>query len=320
LPTYAIYGGLLDSEVSIAGLDATAGEATWRFRVKPGPVAALDRRLIGSEQVSEELTTSLWRTAAGGWELHYSAFDLGEFTISPDGRDIVWSPGPDPWLDALRWVLLGRVMATAMYAAGRVCLHASAVAIDGAGMCFLARSRYGKSTLAAAMVAAGARLVTDDVLPVDTGPAITIRPGLPLLRLAPDVEQSLAFSRRVGASATYDTGKLRIDLPPSVRVHEPCPLSVVYLLDPVPAETEGILPSERIPCGGVTALEDVIQKGSLASLISPTESALLFGCATTIVNSVPIYRLRVTRDLRRLMSVADLLCSWHSEVCTAQAS
>lgn len=45
---------------------------------------------------------------------------------------------------------------------GRLFLHASAVALDGAGCLILGASGRGKSTLALALMAAGARLVSDD--------------------------------------------------------------------------------------------------------------------------------------------------------------
>ena len=64
-------------------------------------------------------------------------------------------------------------------------LHASAVNVNGCGVVFLGDKLAGKSTTAAAFVAAGHGLLTDDILAIDFdapgGPMI--RPGFSQLKL-----------------------------------------------------------------------------------------------------------------------------------------
>ena len=69
------------------------------------------------------------------------------------------------WGDLCGWVL-GSVMAYAMCLRGLPVLHGSVVAIDGQAVGLLGTSGAGKSTLAAALVAAGGRLLADDHLVV----------------------------------------------------------------------------------------------------------------------------------------------------------
>jgi hypothetical protein len=92
---------------------------------------------------------------------------------------------------AARWaiepVLLTTVAALVLERSGVVALHGSAVRWSGRTMAFLAHSTGGKSTLAASLVAAGAELVSDDVLALDDRAAtVSVRPSYPLVKLTPE--------------------------------------------------------------------------------------------------------------------------------------
>lgn len=96
--------------------------------------------------------------------------------------------------------LLGPVMALLLHLRGRLVLHASAVAIGGRGIVFLGDKRAGKSTTAAALVAAGHRLLTDDVLALDAAQnrRPTILPGYPQIKLASDSADAVRLGSTVG--------------------------------------------------------------------------------------------------------------------------
>lgn len=74
------------------------------------------------------------------------------------------SPGVDEEFASL---LVGGLLATVLTLKGCSVLHASAVEVSGRAVAFVAGSGMGKTTLAALCCAAGARLVTDDVLRVE---------------------------------------------------------------------------------------------------------------------------------------------------------
>jgi hypothetical protein len=83
--------------------------------------------------------------------------------------------------------LLGPVLAYWLERAGIPALHASAVVTEGRAVAFLAANQGGKTGLAAAMMSAGARLLTDDLLPLEAlGEGFVARPGYPQMRLRPD--------------------------------------------------------------------------------------------------------------------------------------
>lgn len=92
------------------------------------------------------------------------------------------APGVESGLIALP--LLGPVMALLLQVRGLLVLHASAVDIGPGAVVFAGDKTAGKSTTASAFVAAGHRLLTDDIVAIDlSGPEPLLRPGFPQLKL-----------------------------------------------------------------------------------------------------------------------------------------
>ena len=75
-------------------------------------------------------------------------------------------PGADP--DLLSVLVSGTLLAFVLTMRGETVLHASAVQVGDAAVAFVGASGMGKSTMATLLCADGARLVTDDVLRLDT--------------------------------------------------------------------------------------------------------------------------------------------------------
>ena len=75
-------------------------------------------------------------------------------------------PGADP--DLLSVLVSGTLLAFVLTMRGETVLHASAVQVGDAALAFVGASGMGKSTMATLLCADGARLVTDDVLRLDT--------------------------------------------------------------------------------------------------------------------------------------------------------
>src|SRR5690606_30149341 len=127
--------------------------------------------------------------------------------INDDGATINWTHPVDVPTANARADLTSRVMATALYASGMVCLHGSAVVPDTEAIGFVAPKYHGKSTLAMALVRSGARLLTDDTLPVVPGSPPFAQPGLHATRLWPDSAERVGMgeSRPEGTSVPQST-------------------------------------------------------------------------------------------------------------------
>ena len=100
--------------------------------------------------------------------------------------------------------------------AGHCVLHASAVSVDGRAIAFTGPSGAGKSTLASLLCAAGAYMLTDDVLRIAVGPGGPVCVGgAPELRLRPGTAWAL------DEYATTPTTRVTVDDRLAVRPARP---------------------------------------------------------------------------------------------------
>ncbi|URW75162.1 hypothetical protein M9980_11480 [Sphingomonas donggukensis] len=121
-----------------------------------------------------------------------------------DGNRIDWTTAVRP--AAPPDALYGTVAALLAAWRGTVPIHGSSVEIDGSAVIVCGPSGAGKSTLAAALVAAGARLVSDDlsVLSANAG-GVAVWPGRPAIRLVPSGGLAPGEAKRLHRpSATVD--------------------------------------------------------------------------------------------------------------------
>lgn len=97
----------------------------------------------------------------------FRVFGLCEFDVASDLGSAVVRPYEGATTEMASIMATGGFLAFQLYQRGHLVLHASAVELEGRALAFVGHSGMGKSTMAALMCAAGARLVTDDVLRVD---------------------------------------------------------------------------------------------------------------------------------------------------------
>lgn len=106
----------------------------------------------------------------------------GRYVVSPPGDRIRAALPRRTW----RWqrLFFAQVLPLASVLQGLESFHASAVALRGHAVAFVAASGTGKTSVAAHLVAAGAPLVTDDVLALEPGPqGVLAHPGCGLVNL-----------------------------------------------------------------------------------------------------------------------------------------
>lgn len=160
-----------------------------------------------------------------------------EFILSAtnDRVDVYYSAGII--VDDITRVLLGTIMGRILSRRGKPALHANVVDIDGGAVLFCGCSGAGKSSTTAALVAAGAPLLADDIATLEMiGQQLFVAHGYPHLRLWPDSAQSLGsqwqdlplvFSRTetMGFKCYRDLSQT-----PELFTGRPLPLRVIYLL------------------------------------------------------------------------------------------
>ena len=137
--------------------------------------------------------------------------------------------GADP--DLLPVLVSGSLLAFVLTMRGETVLHASAVQVGDAALAFVGASGMGKSTMATLLCADGARLVTDDLLRLDTTTAApTCALGATELRLRQGADH---LANRFGtAPRLRTTGDARQALAPLPATTENLPLAALVV--PVP--------------------------------------------------------------------------------------
>jgi hypothetical protein len=304
--SYTVFGGRLDSSLAFPELASSAREAaTWQLDVLDSPAPSLDRaEELGEDQVYGDVRVRCYRTD-DGFSLVFD--DTGRFDVSRDGQSIRWFRPADANEEAARADVLGRVLALSLHARGTLSLHASAVSVAARGIAFIAPKNHGKSTLTAALVRAGGRLVSDDVVPIRLDGAPYLLPGVHHLRLWDD-----AAMAALRAPSREDVSRKRLinDFGQGMIEDAPVPLASAYVLLPLrpdpraPAVTREALPP-------VDAAMQLVQHAKLGPLLRRGEAAQLFSQAATLAHRVTVHVLRVQRDLARLDEVVRELLAWN---------
>jgi hypothetical protein len=170
--SYRAYGLAISSPVLLPGL-------TWVPGASPVDVKIVDvaGAPVGDLEGDVSARTADARRVRLVWP------GIGRALIESGGLVLV-QRDPAGSKESLGACLAGSALAIALFQRGHLVLHASAVSFGSQVAAFAGPSGTGKSTLAAACVARGARLVTDDVVCLEpsTMPPL-VRPAYPGMRL-----------------------------------------------------------------------------------------------------------------------------------------
>lgn len=154
-----------------------------------------------------------------------------ECLVSPDGRLISGRCLNGAQLEAFHTYVLGQVMSYALLKQGIEPLHATVLDLDGRAVALLGDSGYGKSTLGAALIQSGARLVTDDLLVVKEGGGEWLAyPGPPRLKLFPEARSAFLGTSSLGLPMNSLTTKRIVPLLHEQLSQVAVPLKVIYKL------------------------------------------------------------------------------------------
>ncbi|HEX6533539.1 MAG TPA: hypothetical protein VF041_03025 [Gemmatimonadaceae bacterium] len=309
MPEYSIFGGCLRSEITfpeLRALDEPCREASWTLSTTQTLTELPDAECLGELTIVAGCRVRMLRHA-GGFRLLYD--DSGVYDITDDGRRITWCPGPQVAPATVRSDVTGRVLATALYASGRLCLHGSAVSLPGGVVAFLAPKYHGKSTLALALARAGGRLLTDDVLAVELAEPPVAMPGVHLVKLWTDSAEMFGVDRETVAGEKH----LVDDLPDDLLMFDRAPLAAVYLLAPLADGESMDAPVRRVRMAGVPSALALVRHTALADLLGGAEAPVVFDRAAALADRVPVYRLDTVPGLDRLGVVVSQLLEWHGE-------
>lgn len=243
-----------------------------------------------------------------GW-LQLGFIDGSDFVIDPAGRE-VWVVWPEHLtIDDMSSYLLGPVMGFVLRLQGRVCLHASAIAIHGRALALIGAPGAGKSTTAAAFAVNGWPVLSDDVVPLteDDG-GFDASPGYPRLRLWPQAVAALGGLSAAAPGLPVGRGERRYHLDLIESGYEfqtaPLPLWAVYVLEDRTDDPEALAFS---PLTGNVALIALVTHSFASSLLDRAMRAHDLATLARLAETVPIRSVRPYADLNRLPALVEAI-------------
>jgi hypothetical protein len=232
-----------------------------------------------------------------------SAPGVGTFAVDAGACEIRWRAAKGATSDAMRTLLVNHVLPLVL-SAERLILHASAVQVGPSVVGFVGAPGRGKSTLAAALARAGARVVADDALVLERrGSKVVAVPFGLGLRLCPDAARAVLGKRRAMSLARSGLRSSKRFVPQdgtSLRfTRSSSALRRLYVLD-VP-RTRRITRVDRL--AGAEAVLPLVSCAFQLDLEEPQSIRTTFERVLHLVQAVPVRRLRAVRRLDALDEV-----------------
>jgi hypothetical protein len=305
MPRVSVYGYTLQTgHPLVSFLEPTEAEPDVVFTCGSGPPASNGTPDLIYESVlpgtAEEGLFSLYRLKEG-FKLRYAG--TADFYIDEDRIHChLLDPHYAYWVEI---ALLGPVMSFWLELRGSIALHASAVVAQDVAIGFMAGPEAGKTSLAASFVKRGARLLSDDILPVHPSPGggVVARPGYPQVRMWPDEVRRFAGDPGRYPLAHPDHDKRRIPVSVLGSFHgEPVRLACLMVPERRPEPGADIV-LERL--AGAEALMTLLRASFAAAVLEhmPEMQARRLSLVARILRSVPVYRLRYPAGFDRLPRV-----------------
>lgn len=297
--TYALCGLKVVSDLSLPELLPWAGderEADVEIRLGDVP-----------RQLDAPVHEGPLLQVGGDGSCRYVIPGVAEFYLQ-GGRRITLRPLMAPDAADIRLFLLGSVFGFLCHQRGLLPLHAGCVEIDGKAVAFAGPSGVGKSTLTAAFLRQGFRVLADDITVVDVaapgGP--TVLPSFPRIKLWHDVMGGLGLSPDGLERIRPQLQKFQLPLVEGFR-KEPLPLATVYNLKTVSDPRHvGLAPLRG--SAAVTALLEGVYRRMAAFHMNRRGSVM---AAVAGAAGVPVLQLSRLADLRALGDTAAMIAARH---------
>jgi len=289
---FSFYGCRLLSEVPLSLMPGCKGQD------EPPDV------VLKLAEVSQALTDPIWSSpfvsvAADGTTLIQIAA-TGRFLLR-NGVEITFEPSPSADPAEIETLLMGPVAGVLLHQRGVFALRASCVELGGVAIAIAGSSASGKSTLAAALIHRGAKLISDDMC------ALQLPEGLPILAVQGGTGLRLWPDSRALFQGRHEWVPIRPGHAKQVaRLHAaelgPYRLAAIIRLAP---DRGDVRPGMRRLHGpaAVAPISEVACHLSLGRALG--RGQFLFRDVMRLADEVPIYELQRQPHLDRIEDAAD---------------
>lgn len=313
---HSVYGLRVRASCAIPGLavDREPLRVDLEVHLQEGTPAARE----GAGDSTDERGEPAWRRMAdGGYRIRYA--DGTDFLIDAAGGH-VWARWEHPMtLEDTATYLLGPILRQVLGLRGVVCLHGSAVVIDGCAVALVGPAGSGKSTTAAAFAVRGIPVLSDDLValsPCDD--AFLVQPGYRLVRLWPDVSHAVLQSAGALPCLTPNWDKRFLALTGPAFADVPVALAAIYLI----AGERGTDDAPFVaPVSARQALMELVANGRSADAVDGSLLAHEYRTVGRLRQAVRIRRVVPHESLDRLQPLCDvIIADVRHHICAPAAS
>jgi hypothetical protein len=225
---------------------------------------------------------------------------LYEFSVAADGSRVACRPLEGCDRSVLQNYLFGQVLAVALIQQGIEPLHAAVVRIGDCAVGLLGDCTFGKSTLLAAFLRAGHRVLTDDLLLVDRREGTPVAlPGSGRIKLMPDSAGALLDDPTRGVLLNALTTKRSFPIETAGRQQTGLPLRTLFVL-PEPAERDRTTSMGIRPISRAAMVHELLKNSFGAELLDRNRLVRQFAFASQVASDVDGFRLQYPAGLHHL--------------------
>ena len=236
-----------------------------------------------------------------GETLSFTIDDVGRWSVGA-GTTIRIARFPGASDAAIRAFTLGSAWAAIGYQRGWAMLHGSCVEIGNKAVLFCGAQEQGKSTMAAALIARGHRLLVDDLARVERSEDVAqIYPSAPRLKLWRDTIDQLDWNGNIVAQDDFRDEKFHLSVPSRGPVG-PAALGAIVLLEW--GEEHSLS-----PVTGSAAVQAVLKAATYRSemLTAMGSHASQAAKIAEVIAMVPVLKLVRPRDLNLISESCNLV-------------
>jgi len=306
---YSVYGLGLQANQPIPGLELQTGlkiDLQIYLTIAPPWLSQLD----GLPNLGER--SSLVRPLREGayWQIAY--LDGTVFVVDRAGTEIWATWSERSTLEDTATYLLGPILGFVLRLRGIVCLHASAIAVEGQAIAFLGNTGAGKSTTAAALAQKGYAVLSDDIVALFERDGFFVQSGYSRLRLWDASVDRLYGSPDALPCLTPNWPKRYLDVSQAGYQFQPqpLPLAAIYLLN---MRTDDPLAPYVAAPPVQSALINLVTNTYANTLLDRQMRAHEFEVLSQLVAQVPVRKITPHADLARLPKLCEvILDDFHS--------
>jgi hypothetical protein len=241
--------------------------------------------------------------ALGNGTAVYAREGVGRFLVR-GGREVRVDVDPSAEDRVWRLSLFGPVLGLLLIQRGLLVLHGAAVASSRGAVLLLGGNGSGKSSLAAELCRRGYRLLTDDVVAIESPAGAHPRAltGVPLIKLWREAAD-LAPTGAVSHALHPEFDKLGCRLPDDELAEPACVLRVCLLEGGEDLRQVEVSPSEAFRA----VMASLYAKRFGDDFVATLDAGTLFKSVTNLLAHVTVEVLRRPRDRSLLTQSADLV-------------